>query len=477
MKANQNAVLRLAIAAMFAGGAAASHAAVSLNSPTPVKFASELPTTGLDLLNAPADLVFSSSVTTFTPSVGQSLQVTVNLSNGATFSGGPTLTCNVATAGAAAGDTVTGVLNLGGNGTALAVYTIAQTAIVAQITTSGAISTSCQVSASAITVASGAHADIHASITYQYGTLSSSMASGSIITWAKGVSAWVTGATTLTGRVSASFATFTDTASTTGAFGEVWYQGNGSARLDTTSVTVSATDVVTAAGASISLAGNALAIAKTTGGVFLVSAGAACTGGTVLASAGPAASVTFGSTAGVTLAHLVTGYKGCITVNGTSGIPEGSITTSLAFVPVAGYSADNSLASSTIATIGRNGSSTRAMNIPATTNSDQAYIRVTNTSSIAGTVYGTMYDQAGNVLGTANSVLATAAEFVPNATLVFDAAALMTKLGITSDWTGRAQLVINAETTAMRAQNLIRAANGTLTNMGPDTSTDRKSVV
>jgi hypothetical protein len=474
MKSQQSTILRLAIAAMFAGGAVGSHAAVNLNSPTAVKFASELPTTGLDLFNntttGGTDLNFSATVTTFTPSVGQSLQVTVNLSNGATFSGNPTLTCNVGTAaGAGLGDVVTGVLNLGGNGTAQSVYTIAQTAIVAQVTTSGSISTSCMVSASAITVASGAHTDIKASITYQYGTLSSSTVSGSVITWAKGVSGWVTGATTLTAMVTGGFVTFTNTSTTTGAFGNVYYQGNGTARLDSTGLKASATDNLTSA--SITLGGNTLAVAKT-GGVYLVTAGDVCTAGTPVASANAAASVTFGSTAGVTVAQLVTGYKACISVNGTSAIPAESITVSLTGNVNTGYSANVSLPSSTIATIIRNGSATRALNIPAANNADQVFIRITNTSTLAGKVYGTLYDQSGNVLGTSNSVLADAATFVPNATVVFAASDLKTKLGIASDWSGRAQLQITAETTAIRAQNTIRASNGTLVNVGGDTSSN-----
>lgn len=476
MNVKSNSIIRLAVIAALAGGASVSNAVVDLSSATAVKFARELPTTGLDLFNGTTDLNFSAPVTTFTPSAGQNLQVAVVLSNGAKFKGLPTLVCKVTTSAAA--ESATGILNLGGAGADSAVFTLSQSAIIAQVATSGAVTTACSVNlASGITVASGSHTDIRAGITYQYGTLSSGSNSAAIITWVKGASAAIVGATTLTAMVTAGFMTITNTTSVTGSLGTITYSGNGSGRIAGTDVTagaaaaISATDILTSA--SITLAGDALAVAKTTGGVYLVSGTSDCVTATILASANAGASVTFGTTAGVGVDPSLStaGYKVCITFNGTAAIPAGSITATLTGFANSGYSATTTFSANTVGTITRNGSSTRAMNIPAANNADQAFVRVTNTSAIAGKVYGTLYGQDGVVLGTANSVLATAAEFLTNATLVFDAATLKAKLGISSDWTGRAQLVITAETPAMRAQNLVRTANGTLVNVGGDTST------
>lgn len=462
MNAKQNSILRLAVAAAFVGGASMANAAITLtsNAPTAVKFASELPTTGLDLLSASSDLSLEAAGTAFTPSAGQSLQISVALSNGASFKGTPIALCS--TVGNTSANS--GILNLGGADTGIAVFTFSS----ARIDTAVGVS-SCVISAaSGITVASGAHSDIRASITYQYGTLSSSMHSGGIITFVKGVSAFASAATTLTAMVTAGFTTIGNTSTVTGTLGQVYYRGNGVARLDSTATKISATDVVSSA--TITLAGNALAAAKASSGVYLVTAQASCITADISGYAGPGVSVTFGSTA-TFATQLATGYKACITFDGTTAISSGSITASINTTNNTGYSASTTLASGSVADITRNGSSTRAMNIPAANNTDQAFVRVTNTSSLAGKVYGTLYGQDGVVLGTANSVLADSTAFVSNATVVFDAATLKTKLGISSDWTGRAQLIITAETPTMRAQNLVRTANGTLVNVGGDTST------
>ncbi len=468
MKASK--ALRFAVAAVFAGGSAISHAALTS---TAISVASELPVGGITLIgSAGGELNFSSNTTTFSPSAGQSLQVNVTLDNGAKFVGAPALKCQVTNSGAggATAATANGVLNLGGAASNNAVFTVGQTEV-SSVASGGSIS-ACTFVVSALTV-TGAHVSNNASITYQYGNLASGADSGPVVAWKKGVSANISAGQNAVATVTGGFLTVSGgvsgAASVLVSAGAISFASNGTGRstaVDLASV-ISAGDILTTA--SITVGGNSLGAAKTTAGVWIVTAGSECTAANRIASAtGGLASVTF---SGLTTAQISAGVNVCVLFNGTSAIPEGAITASLTAAVGTGYSADTTLSTTTLSTITRNGSSTRAMNIPAVTNADQAFIRVTNTSTIAGKVYGTMYGQDGVRLGNANVELATSAEFVPNATLIFDAATLKTKLGIAADWAGRAQLVLTAETTAMRAQNLIRVSNGTLVNVGGDTST------
>ena len=111
--------------------------------------------------------------------------------------------------------------------------------------------------------------------------------------------------------------------------------------------------------------------------------------------------------------------------------------------------------------LAKNGTTRYVYNIPASDNSDQAYIRIYNTSLIDGTVRGSLYDQDGNVVGTANMVLVS--DMAAGTTQVFSAADLETLFDGT--WTGRARMTIDSETPSMEIQALIRSATGTITNM------------
>ena len=108
----------------------------------------------------------------------------------------------------------------------------------------------------------------------------------------------------------------------------------------------------------------------------------------------------------------------------------------------------------------KNGSTRDVYNIPGSTISDQAYIRIYNTSPIDGTVRGTLYDQSG-LLGTAVLV----SDMAAGTTQVFSATDLETLFGTT--WTGRARMTVDGEIPSMEVQALIRSATGTITNMSP----------
>ncbi|MFA4916576.1 MAG: hypothetical protein WC560_07890 [Syntrophales bacterium] len=117
----------------------------------------------------------------------------------------------------------------------------------------------------------------------------------------------------------------------------------------------------------------------------------------------------------------------------------------------------------TFYTINRNGASRYLYNIPGSSNSDQAYVRITNTADQAGKVYGTMYNQDGTLIGTASTEIITS--LGANATQVFTAADLETLFGAT--WTGRARMDIDAELPSIEAMGLIRSVDGSIQNMSP----------
>ncbi len=462
MTSNQNTILRMAVAALFVAGSVGANAALIVQAGgaafTAANASSELPITGINVTASSSNELTAGSVTTlFTPSAGQNLLVGVSLNNGAKFLAAPSLKCGDSTTSAA------GVLNLGGAGSNQAVFSLGS----AQ--TTGAIS-ACWLSATTLTV-TGAHTDVNMSITYTYGTLASSTDGGAFLKFKTGLSASKTVGDDVVAMVTGGFMTESGGVSTTlVSAGVARWTSNGSAASTATDLSVALLlgDVLGASSGSITVAGNSLAATKVTGGIWLSTA--TCASGYAVGIATAVGGVTSVTFSGLSPAQISAGATVCLNFTGTTAIPEGSITAKVGGTALSGYSLPSTSAM-TLMTITRNGSSTRAMNIPNAASTDQAFVRVTNTSGLAGKVYGTLYGQDGAVLGTANSVMIDAATFVSNATVVLAPADLKTKLGISSDWAGRAQLVITAETPSVRAQNLIRTPNGTLVNVGGDTST------
>ncbi|MBI3523503.1 MAG: hypothetical protein HY066_03070 [Betaproteobacteria bacterium] len=100
-------------------------------------------------------------------------------------------------------------------------------------------------------------------------------------------------------------------------------------------------------------------------------------------------------------------------------------------------------------------STTRAYNIPAPTNVDQAFIRIYNPSNTAGAVRATLYDQSGSLLGTAGSILVTS--LAANSVTVVTATDIANAVGV-STWNARAWMKLDAEFTNIKAMNLIRSS-------------------
>jgi hypothetical protein len=104
----------------------------------------------------------------------------------------------------------------------------------------------------------------------------------------------------------------------------------------------------------------------------------------------------------------------------------------------------------------------RLFNLPSPDNSDSGILRIYNGGSLPGLVTGTLYDQNGNVLGTADLTLTTS--LAAKGALVLASSDLAARLGVNT-WAGRAWIEIKSTLPAgtLLLQNLVRST--TLTNM------------
>lgn len=195
-------------------------------------------------------------------------------------------------------------------------------------------------------------------------------------------------------------------------------------------------------------------------------------GGTpVLTTSGTSGTVSDGSItltiAQADVAKLNSGLDVCIEVDGTKLISEGQVTATLTGYRKNGLTTFE-IGTGSLATVRRNGVVLRILNIPNSTNADQAFIRFYNTSSQDINITGTLYGQDGKSIGTPNSSL-----FAPlkaHDVEILDAAKLAGKVGATAPWTGRAWLTVQAETAPelLKVQSLVRSPTGVLINLSTD---------
>ncbi len=151
----------------------------------------------------------------------------------------------------------------------------------------------------------------------------------------------------------------------------------------------------------------------------------------------------------------------CYQVSSTNTTPIAfGVTYTATYVPTAtpNYTLPGSFAM-TLGTLTTNGVTAQALNIPNATNTDQPYIRIYNTSTLAGPIRGTLYAQDGTVLY--NGVLIPS--LAAHAVKILTAQDLETLAG--ASWTGRAYLTVFGQIPGMDVQLLIRDANGTLVNV------------
>jgi hypothetical protein len=447
MKKTTNNALRIAVLAALAGTSVGAYAASS-----PV--ASELETTKT-IAGIPRSY---SATTAFAPSSAQPLQITINLSNNSKFVTAPKVTCTTkATSGSAdaavAASKITPVLSLGGAGATQAVFS-STTASSAQIK-------SCLVTAASISV-TGAHANVVESITFKYGTLASSTVSNTLITWASGVSAQAVTKATVTAKVTAGFNKF-NAGQTVVTGGVVKALGVTAGKASTATITKAGNLGTYFNTATITFSGTPLGAAKATAGVFVVAAAAACATGNKLAGTsakGGASSVSFK----LTPTQVSAGVRSCFAYSGTSAIPAGTITAALSFTAKTNMTAPT-FTSKDVLEVTRDGSSVSLMNMPRSTDTDQGFLRVYNTSTIAGAITATIYNQSGTALATNCSLSSSLAA---GAALVMSAAQVETACGINpANVTGRYRMDIAGAIPSMKAQMFARSG-GVLTNVTAD---------
>ena len=109
--------------------------------------------------------------------------------------------------------------------------------------------------------------------------------------------------------------------------------------------------------------------------------------------------------------------------------------------------------------IERDGATRRLLNIPNGADGDIAWVRISNPTANAGKIYGTMWDNDGNVIGTEGTLITTLDAY---ATEIFNSDQL---IGLFGNWDKRARAEFNGEITDMGVMGLIRTPANVLTNM------------
>lgn len=316
------------------------------------------------------------------------------------------------------------------------------------------------VSAASISV-TGAHASVVESITFKYGTLASSSVNNTLITWATGVSASAVTKKTVTAKVTAGFNKF-NAGQTVVTGGAVKALGVTAGQASTAAIGSRGNLGTYISTASITFAGTPLASTKTTAGVFVVSAGKACTTAGKLAGTSAKAGASSVSFA-LTPTQVSAGVAGCFAYSGTSAIPAGTITATLGGTAKANMTMPTFTAKDVLE-VTRDGSSLSLLNMPRSTDTDAGFLRVYNTSTIAGAITATIYDQNGTALATNCSLSSSLAA---GAALVMSAAQIETACGFTVPTTGRYRLEVAGAIPTMKGQMFARSA-GVLTNVSAD---------
>lgn len=182
-----------------------------------------------------------------------------------------------------------------------------------------------------------------------------------------------------------------------------------------------------------------------------------------------------------TTTELTSSYEVCYTVTGAVGdlIPEAADINAEWTIDFFNARYDNvELTAGAFGELQRNGCIASFFNIPATGNTDTAYVRLTNTSSSnVGDIRGTLYAQDGTVLGQDVTI---APALGTSATQVFSTEGadrttgagqeiidIESAFGVdgSADYKGRARLVLKGAFDTCEGQGLIRTAGGSLFNM------------
>jgi len=476
MMKQKNLVIRASIAAAFGSMAFPAMAVVSLVAATgTVKVASEIPSTTTVLPNAGNLMDMTIAMPAgIKPSNSKPAYVKINLTAGAKFTSTPTISCSAS--GAAAGFTdSTGAgtgagINVGGAGFNNVTFVISgyHTAGDAVREESGAFTGgNCTISASAYTI-SGLNT-VGASGTVEYTNGLSSAVTGNaanLITFVTGMSGSYSAAATV--QVDATsgsdnYVTGTNLTQHTAILGYVQYSTLTSAVGTAGAAAMTAGDAITTASITVSGPAVAAALALGNSGLYLASAADCST--TVVAATFQASgtnSVTFNN---ITPTQVSAGLSVCARASGTTLIGTGQITASMAPTTAIANVTVN-MGSGNLSNVGANGTTRNAymVNSSASTNKT-TILRIVNTGTTAGTIWGTAYNEAGTQIGTVNGVLGTAV--ASGQMLTLTSADIETALALTGSAapaaTAKYRVVISGAVAGMETLNYTRdVATGNL---------------
>jgi len=233
----------------------------------------------------------------------------------------------------------------------------------------------------------------------------------------------------------------------------------------------STTNQVLSGGVTITLTGPSLAAASKVSLHTATCAGTKITDAAPTVASGAASGASVGSVTLTLDATMIpafaSGLNVCMEVGGTTTIPDGQVTVSMQGFRGEGAKVAD-LGTGNLASVRRNGVVLRVLNIPNSTNADQPFIRFYNTSAQNIKVIGSLYGQDGKVIGTNGATLFDALK--AHDVEILDAAKLAAKVGASAPWTGRAWLMVQAETAPelLKVQALIRSPTGILINLSTD---------
>jgi len=172
-----------------------------------------------------------------------------------------------------------------------------------------------------------------------------------------------------------------------------------------------------------------------------------------------------GSIAGTTVG-TVTGLSVCLNNSGKNQLDAGAVTISI--IGVKGTT-QSELGSGELATVQKNGTVLRVLNIPNSTLPERAFIRFYNSGSQPFNVTGTLYSEKGELIGTEGMALFTT-DLGAGEVKSLGAPELEKLAG--KAWTGRAWMIIQAPISSdfFKVQATIRTPNtaGYLTNSSTD---------
>lgn len=429
MKQKNNA-LRLAIAACFGVAAGQAGAVVTLG--TPVPYALENPNNASLQSTTSLLAIALSSIPALKPTTTTPFYTKVNLLNGAVFDTAPNLLCAASGLGGTAGITFTGTIDLGG--------TIGSNSVTFRVTAlngagdSAYLTTGCTVSAASYTVSGLTTKSVSAVLEYTNGaSIAATAQVGSWITFQRGLSTTVSAPAVdvVVDATSGSdnFVVGSNLGLGTAYLGFIKYAANGVTAFDSAGANMEPSVAMTSASLTVSGPAIAAAIAFGNSGVFL-STVSACSDSTNAATFSTSAgtSVTFNNVAATVLSG---GTFICARVPQNVTITTGQLTATLsnAVATATTRTLDVSATSNNIANVTANGSTRNAYFVNASTSTNKtSVLRIINKAGISGALTATAYNEAGTVIGTANSSLGTVAN---NQMLSKTSAELETALGIT----------------------------------------------